>query len=376
MQKINPHKILVVAHSFIEKSGVETYIENLFRELSKYEQFEFILIVNSTSKSYYDINASNVRIIQPSKLLDHQLGKMVWYMFFVFVYAKINNIDLIFNDSGGNTFIFSFGIPTITVIQDLAEFSVKNKYSILRIYYRKYVCLKLNKLLSRSFISPSESTKNDMINYLHIIPEKITVIHDGADHYSDTSNNILRNANNYFLYVGRIDPFGKNLVNLIKAFSVLIKKGYSNELYLVGNKTKESDIIVHEIERLNLNGKIKTFGYIQKDQLSNLYQNAIAFIFPSLYEGFGFPILEAMIHGLPVTCSNTSCLPEIAEDAALYFDPQNIDDISDKMETLVINDHLREQLIIKGYSIAKKYTWQNTARKTKLAIEKELNSNA
>lgn len=142
----------------------------------------------------------------------------------------------------------------------------------------------------------------------------------------------------YILYIGNDYPH-KNLERLKLAFEKTKKDGLDCELILVTN-------------------------FVSEQKLENLYRSASLFVFPSLYEGFGLPPLEAMKRGVPVVSSNATCLPEILGDAALYFNPFDIDDIAEKIKKVLADKNLREQLIQKGFAQVKKYSWKKMAEET------------
>jgi glycosyltransferase involved in cell wall biosynthesis len=145
-------------------------------------------------------------------------------------------------------------------------------------------------------------------------------------------------ASPYILYVGNDYPH-KNLERLKLACEKLRQDGLKYSLILIT-------------------------GFVSDKELDDLYQNASLFVFPSLYEGFGLPPLEAMKRGLPVVASNATCVPEILGEAALYFNPLNVDDMAEKIKNALINRELREELIEKGFEQIKKYSWQQMAQET------------
>lgn len=157
---------------------------------------------------------------------------------------------------------------------------------------------------------------------------------------------------NYLLYVGNFYPH-KNLKRLVLAFNKIIQEtGLNYSLVLVGGKVPD---------RKN---KIIITGYVDDNRLNNLYRGADLYVFPSLYEGFGLPVLEAMKRGVAVICSNTSCLPEILGDAAEYFDPLDIEDMAEKIKRILFDKSLKNELIEKGFERVKKYDWWKTAEET------------
>ena len=217
-------------------------------------------------------------------------------------------------------------------------------------------------------IAISENTKKDIIKYFGINENRIEVI------YLANSININKNNDNinialpekYILYVGSRRGY-KNFELFIEAISLLIND--NNKLNIVcagGGKFNDK-----EIEKLkNLKIKDKVFYYSGSDSvLAYLYRNAIAFVFPSLYEGFGIPVLESFACKCPVIVSNTSSFPEVAGDAAIYFNPTDKISILNSIQKVIYDDELRDQLVYKGSQRVKEFTWKKTANKTKKIYE-------
>jgi len=169
----------------------------------------------------------------------------------------------------------------------------------------------------------------------------------------------------YLLYVGNAYPH-KNLEKLILAFDKITGKHSDLKLVMVG----ELDYFYKKIKnyvssfRFQVSRNIVFANFVSDEELAELYKNACLYVFPSLYEGFGLPPLEAMACSLPVVSSNASCLPEILGNAALYFNPKDIDDIVDKIEKVLYYQDIRTRLISVGYQRIKKYNWQNTTKET------------
>jgi len=156
----------------------------------------------------------------------------------------------------------------------------------------------------------------------------------------------------YLLYVGNLYPH-KNIKRLISAFRQLIEKdNLDYRLVIVGGDKKNST------ERIIFT------GLINDEELDDIYKNASLFVFPSLSEGFGFPPLEAMKRGVPVVSSHATCLPEILGNAAVYFNPQDVSDMAEKIKKVLLDKNLKSELIKKGLEGVKKYDWQKTAEET------------
>lgn len=232
-------------------------------------------------------------------------------------------------------------------------------------YFKKNFVKQVSK--SDYIITGSNYTKKEIVKYLDFDPNKIRVIYHGIDHdvYKKYADNELRNTkkkfnlpDDFLLFVGSIEP-RKNLLTLLKAFNALeeeIKQKYP--LFLVGASGWENEDIIQEI---NQSSNINYIGYIKDEELPHIYNLATVFIYPSLYEGFGIPPLEAFACATPTIVSNTTSMPEVCQDATLYIDPLDVSDIKDKILLLLNSPNLQRELIEKGLLRAKKFTWEKSA---------------
>ena len=167
----------------------------------------------------------------------------------------------------------------------------------------------------------------------------------------------------FLLYVGSPFPH-KNLPKLVEAFELLAPNYSDLRLVLVGKKEQYYERLEKFVSSTSVAGRVTITGFLPDESLKWLYQNAEAYVFPSLSEGFGLPGLEAMVHGCPVISSNATCLPEIYGDSAHYFDPEDIDDMALKISEVLDNPGLRSDLIKKGSQQVKKYSWRRMAEQT------------
>ncbi len=210
-------------------------------------------------------------------------------------------------------------------------------------------------------IAVSEETKKDLINFYGVSSKKIRVIsHANSLKIPVVSEPLINSP--YILFVGNQKGY-KNFQILLSAYTSsvnlntnfsLVCFGGQKEFGLEGNKL---------IEKLNLSEKIISISGLD-ELLVNLYQYASVFVYPSLNEGFGIPLLEAMYYGCPVLASNISCFPEIAQDAAIYFDPHNVEDLIQKLELLLNSKQLREKIINNGRQRELNFSWETAARET------------
>lgn len=228
---------------------------------------------------------------------------------------------------------------------------------------------------SDKIIAISESTKKDILKfYPEIKADKIRVIYHGFDKeiFAKTrdlsAEKILKEklgiVGDYILYTGAIQP-RKNLVILIEAFASLKKSGaFNGQLVLAGEKAWLSENIIKKACGSHYSEDIKMLGKVKFGDLGVLFRGASIFAFPSLYEGFGLPILEALASQIPVVCTNNSSLPEVAGDAALYFTNNNANDLAQKIQQVLENPELKKDLIQKGLLQLQKFSWAKCARET------------
>lgn len=212
----------------------------------------------------------------------------------------------------------------------------------------------------------SENTKKDVVEILDIDPAKLTVVYLGADGTGKTSmheGDHFPKRRPFLLYVGNRSGY-KNFSGFLKA--VASSKNLKNDFEICAFGGKPfSKIELNEIEKLGFGKGRVCHAAGQDGILTDLYQRAAAFIYPSLYEGFGLPPLEAMVHGCPVVSSNTSSMPEVVGDAGVYFDPYSTDSIANAIEQVVYSSILPRSLVEKGYQQAEAFTWQRCAEGTR-----------
>lgn len=223
-------------------------------------------------------------------------------------------------------------------------------------------------------IVPSDATREDVVRYLHIAPDRIAVVPWGCDERFQPRHNPERLAivqqkyglpASYFLCVGTLEP-RKNVSALLKAYAIVREACRVEETKLVvaGRKGWLYAEIFATVQALGLGQDVIFTDFIEDEDLPDLYRGARLLVFPSLYEGFGLPILEAMASGVPVVASHTSSMPEVAGDAALLIDPRKPPEIAAGISRVLTDDQLRRTLIQRGLARVQRYTWDAAAQKT------------
>ena len=247
----------------------------------------------------------------------------------------------------------------IVTVHDLIALRFPKPFSPLTAYHRHYIPQVLAQ--AQHILCNSTATAQDITHFLNISASKITPIllaHD-ANHFRFLD----LPKRNYFLYIGRHDPY-KNLHRLIAAFAALPNcRDY--ELWLAGQADpRYTPSLKADLDRLGLTEQVKFLDYVSYSQLPTLINQAIALVFPSLWEGFGLPVLEAMACGTPVITSNLSSLPEVAGDAALLVNPYNTREITAAMQTIAADAGWRSHLSTLGFTRAKQFSWAKTGQAT------------
>ena len=268
------------------------------------------------------------------------------------------------------------GAKTVLTVHDLAFLRFPRTIE-LKNYITLKACLRFSLDIADRVIVPSLSTKNDIINFYNYPNEKIAVIPLGVNHdiYGPIADIHSLNAfkrkhslGRYILFLGTLEP-RKNAVGLLNAYNVLCKMvGIKRVPDLVfgggrGWKNKAFNKTYQNLDK-TVRDKIRLLGYLPQEELPLLYSGADVFVFPSLWEGFGLPPLEAMVCGTPVITSNVSSLPEVVGDAALLVDPDSPEQIAEAMYEILTDEDLASKLKSAGIMQAAKFTWENTALQT------------
>jgi len=302
------------------------------------------------------------------------LERWMWGNFELLQLAKRDHVDVLHVPAFAPPFKSPF--RSVVTVHDLIGMVYPNQLGLpSRIYWGKWLPLTIRN--ADALIADSEHTKQDILKLLHINERKIHVVYpSGHEHFSPQHDRrwIQRVKDrfgikeNYFLFVGTVEP-RKNLRRVIRSFANFLRqksRSIHYQLVVVGLKTFAHGQVVESLKKeVNMDSSDIVFtDYTCHEDLNVLYSGAQALVFPSLYEGFGIPILEAMASGVPVFTSNVSSLPEVGGDAVLYVNPYNQDEITDGLIQLAENEKLRNQLIKKGYQRMKRFSWRKTARET------------
>ncbi len=265
--------------------------------------------------------------------------------------------------------------PTVVTIHDLSYFHYPQEF-LKKDLYKLKAWTQYSIERAKHIIAVSQTTKKDLVRFYPFTQQKTTVVYNGmerekSENVTPSTNFKFLDRNSYILYVGTLQP-RKNIVNLIRAFRIFHNTNPLYKLVIAGKRGWLFDLIFKEAQDLYVNEHIVFPGYVSDEELSTLYRNAFCFVLPSLYEGFGIPVLEAMSYGAPVIASFNSSLPEVGADACLYIDPHSPSDIAEKLEVLKKNSSLRKELIKKGKLRVQSFSWTKCAKETLDVIHNSL----
>jgi alpha-1,3-rhamnosyl/mannosyltransferase len=272
--------------------------------------------------------------------------------------------------------------PAVATIHDVIYMACPEDLPSLsgRLYYR--IMMNAGSRMATRVITDSKHSKDEIVRHLNADPEKIEVVYPAVDPFFQSGFDPAEDASarskfgidgDYILSVGIYKP-RKNHAGLLKAFKLLLKSGIQSQLVITGPMAEGEPILRALARELGIAQHVIFTGFVNDDDLRALYSGARVYVCPSLYEGFGFTVLEAMACGTPVVCSSSTSLPEVAGKAALYFDPHKPEEMATQLLRALSDDALRAALISDGRSNLLRFNWVETARQTLAVYHQALQS--
>jgi glycosyltransferase involved in cell wall biosynthesis len=350
-----------------KKTGVEWYSYHLIQQFKKLDQEnQFFLYSNKSLEGDLGVCPDNFkeRVLNWPIPRSWTVGRLSLEM------LKKNKPDLLFVPA--HTLPLFNPKKAVVTIHDIGFEHFPDAYHWADKFYHKLI-IKLIKRSADKIIAVSHFTKKDLVDTYKIDPAKIEVIWNGFDDQKyrpiQGTKELLKEKYNitdpFVLFVGRIE-LKKNVPRLVEAFAKY-KQKYpedKHKLVLVGTKGLTFPLVEEQIQNYNIGKEIIFPGWVPDDDLAIFNNAADLFAFPSLFEGFGIPVIEAMACDCPVICSNTTSLPEVAGDAALMFNPEDVNEIVARMEQVLQNETVAESLVIKGEQRCKLFSWKKCAEET------------
>lgn len=361
------------------KTGIAHYLFSLLKELrvAAEDRHDFVLFVLEEDVPLFNFLENSMQIEIVPERFRPALANVRWHQTTLPRLARDLKLDVLHIPSY-RRLLLSAPCARIGTIHDLAPFRLSGKYDLARMLYGRYVV----KALARrqdALIAVSQTTANDITQFFGIPQNKIDVVHNGLDHArfqpaaTDDDEVLCRFKLDapYFLYVARLEHPGKNHVRLIHAFEQFKQKTSApHQLILGGADWHGAEAIHQAAEKSPFTKDIRRIGYISDEQLPALYRNATAMCYPSLFEGFGMPPVEAMACNCPVICSDRGALAEIAAPAACVVDPENISNIAEALQRVALDSASADSLRRSGLRHAAQFNWRRAAQATLAVYER------
>lgn len=355
-----------------QKVGVGIYAENLLKNICRYDaENKYIILVQHDEGLDSIKHSKNIQFIRLSNVIyRHFVFRVLIEQFYIPLLILRRNINLV--HSLHYSFpLFSFKAKKVVTVHDMTFFLFPELHVPLKRFYFRFF-IQLSVYLCDKIICVSESTKKDLVSKFYQSSNKIEVIPLGKDNRfcanldSDEIANVKKKyhiAGEYILFIGTLEP-RKNINNLIRAFYRLLQTNQKYQLVIVGRKGWHFQSIFDLVSKYNLSDSVVFTGFIDEKEKPFIISGAKLFVYPSIYEGFGIPVLESMACGIPTITSNVSSLSEVVGEAALLINPLDELTIFHAIDCLLNDEALYNDLIKKSLIQAKIFSWENTALKT------------
>lgn len=357
-------------------TGQKTYLEEICNSLNKEVSAEFQICLLDTHIPIFRGNSKLTKVLE-------QLNLHFWKQCILPIKAAFHKCDIVLCTDYFVPYLH-LGYKTAVVFHDAFFYEHKEHYHPIFIWLFKNIALPSAKRAAY-IITPSLYAKQQILHYYNTLPpENIVTIYEGPKTLTtidpiDKDQEVLQNLSignaPYLLHVGVMNK-RKNIPFLLNAFAKLISQGYHYQLVLAGSlKTSvynsDEQKIIDTITALQLKDRVILTGYLTDEALSVVYRNADLYVFPSINEGFGLPILEAFKFNLPVLVANNTSLPEIGADAVLSFDPYNEEDLITKIKILIEDPQLKQSFIEKGKRRLAEFSWNNASKQMMALFSKK-----
>lgn len=363
-------KIGIDCRTMGDADGISVYTGQLVKNLLKIDGHNnYVLFLNQGQNLPLALPANAEISFFPFPAAKRFLP-FVYSQYLVSWFLRRARLDICFFPA--NTLPLFYFQSSIITVHDLAVYKHPEFFPDRLFNFDRKITVPISIRRAKKIIAVSQSTKNDLLEIFKVKPEKIQVVYEGAGESGEELQEELERVK-YFLFLGTIEP-RKNLVRLIQAYTKFVQSAEGEtkniKLILAGKSGWKNQEIFTAIDNANTKlGRpiVEYIGSVMAEKKSRLMAGALALVFPSLYEGFGLPALEAMAAGAPVITSNISSLPEITGDAAILVNPLDEIEITAAMEKIATDENLRRTLKEKGQKKAQEFSWEKCAQET-LAI--------
>ena len=355
------------------QTGIAQYVFALLRALLHNKEHEFVLFVLEEDLELFDFARGKMQLIPVPERIRSPIKNILWHQKILPRLLRDLRIDVLHVPSY-RRLLWSAPCPLVATIHDLAPFHLGKKYDWARMFYGRVVARRLAQR-QNEIIAISQNTARDIAHFFGVDRGRISVVYNGVEHSrffpgsrEQAQAEMAQRYNlhaPFFLYVSRLEHPAKNHVRLISAFNQFKSATASDwQLVLGGSDWHGADMIRAEVKQSPFERDIRLLGFVADADLPNLYRAAEVFVYPSLYEGFGMPPVEAMACGCPVICSNRGSLGEVVGNAAAIMNPENVDSMADQLLLLATNGDVRAQLRAAGLGQSRRFDWNRTALDT------------
>jgi glycosyltransferase involved in cell wall biosynthesis len=358
-----------------QMAGAGVYTYNLIRAVAAVDR-ENEYVVFTKDSAFDDLNRDEPLFRTVRVSTRSRPARLLWEQLALPVHLRRHGIDVLHSPHHTAPMVVA-GCQRVITFHDLTFFLLADRYPRSRLIYFRAVS-RATARVADALICPSQAVRDDIVRILHVRPEKVHPIAEAAaPEFQPLKDKAalekLRGRyglpERFILNVGSLEP-GKNRATLLKAFAGLRKRGLEQRLVVAGQRAWKYKDDLALAGELGLEGDVLFTGYVPPEEMPALYNAADLFVFPSLYEGFGLPVIEAMACGVPVVASNLSAIPEVAGEAALLVDPRDVDQLCDAMERVLRDKRLQGALQRRGIERAQGFSWERTARET-IAVYQE-----
>ena len=335
------------------RAGKGEYVYQLVSQLIRHSEHQFVLFIDADPPSSW---------MQPNvRGVGWKTGAILWQLKMWWYLETSRPVDVYFSPTSLILPALLRRVPVVTALMDFVSFIFPNQHNLKSVILEKMWMRRALKS-SRELIAISESTKQDAMKLFKVSPDKISVIYLAPSLSPEEENYVLPEGK-IILDVGTLEP-RKNIERLVAAFNQVKSEIKEAKLILVGRWGWQSDSIKLAVTASPFSSDIHILNEINNAQKKSIYQQADVMVFPSLYEGFGLPPLEAMSLGVPVITSKVSSLPEVVGEAAILINPQSVEEIAEAIKRVLQNPELAAELKHKGLARAGLFSWTKTADQT------------
>ncbi|MEI7809718.1 MAG: glycosyltransferase family 1 protein [Verrucomicrobiota bacterium] len=364
------------------KTGVAQYVFALLRALLAHaNRHEFNLFVLEEDLPLFDFAKDKMKLIPVAEKFRPAVKNVLWHQTELPKFAK--NIDLdVLHVPSYRRMLWRASCPLVATIHDLAPFHIRGKYDWKRMIYGRVIVKQLARRQDK-IIAVSENTARDLEHFFGLGRNRVNVVWNGIDHQRFQPGDVAtakalaaekwKLDHPFFLFVSRLEHPGKNHVLLIEAFNQFKSTTKSDWLLALGGSDWHGAEAIHAAAAASpFAADIRFLGFVSDAALPGLYHATDVFIYPSLFEGFGFPPIEAMACGVPVISSTRGSLKEVVADAALTVEPENVADIVDALNKMSSSAAERQHWRTAGFTNAQRFDWNENAAQTLAIYERAI----